>query len=47
MRGLRAKQSESQSMNDLGDKLREITGEKMDHYLSIDFAGFSKFIDLL
>lgn len=34
-------------MGDLGDKLREITGEKMDHYLSIDFDGFTKFIDLL
>lgn len=47
MRGLHAKESEAQSMNDLGDKLREITGEKMDHYINIDFDGFTKFVDLL
>ncbi|MFA6090623.1 MAG: LCP family protein [Candidatus Gracilibacteria bacterium] len=47
MRGLRAKESQTQAMTDLGDKLREITGEKMDHYLNIDFDGFTKFIDLL
>ncbi|NCP77168.1 hypothetical protein GW830_03500 [bacterium] len=34
-------------MNRLGDKLYEITGEKIDHYLNIDFDGFSKFVDLL
>lgn len=34
-------------MGDLGDKLREITGEKMDHYINIDFDGFTKFVDLL
>lgn len=47
MRGLRAKESQTQAMMDLGDKLREITGEKIDHYLNIDFDGFVKFIDLL
>lgn len=47
MRGIRAKESPAQAMEDLGEKLREITGEKMDHYLSIDFAGFTKFVDLL
>lgn len=47
MRGLRAKESQAQAMGDLGDKLREITGEKMDHYLNVDFDGFTKFIDLL
>lgn len=47
MRGIRAKESPNQAMGDLGDKLHEITGEKMDHYLSIDFDGFTKFIDLL
>ncbi len=46
-RGLRAKQSSTQSMKDLGDKMREITGEKMDYYLSIDFDWFTKFVDLL
>ena len=30
-------------MKDLGEKLREITGEKMDHYINIDFDGFTKF----
>jgi anionic cell wall polymer biosynthesis LytR-Cps2A-Psr (LCP) family protein len=47
MRGLHAKESQSQAMEDLGNKIREITGEKMDHYLNIDFDGFTKFIDLL
>lgn len=47
MRGLHAKESPTQAMTDLGDKLREITGEKMDHYLNIDFDGFTKFVDLL
>jgi len=47
MRWLSSKQTVAQSMNDLGDKMREITGEKMDHYLNIDFDGFIKFIDLL
>lgn len=47
MRGLRSKESQTQAMTDLADKLREITGEKMDHYLNIDFDGFTKFIDLL
>ncbi len=46
-RGIHAKQSPAQAMNDLGDKLREITGEKMDHYINIDFDGFTKFVDLL
>jgi LCP family protein required for cell wall assembly len=47
MRSILAKESSDQAMNKLGDKLREITGEKMDHYISIDFDGFTKFIDLL
>ena len=47
MRWLHAKESQGQAMKDLGDKLREITGEKMDHYLNIDFDGFTKFVDLL
>ncbi|EKD30333.1 MAG: putative transcription regulator, partial [uncultured bacterium (gcode 4)] len=47
MQGLYAKESPAQAMEDLGEKLREITGEKMDHYLSIDFDGFTKFVDLL
>lgn len=47
MRSIHAKKSPAQAMADLGDKLREITGEKMDHYLSIDFDGFTKFVDLL
>jgi anionic cell wall polymer biosynthesis LytR-Cps2A-Psr (LCP) family protein len=47
MRGLHEKESQSQAMEDLGNKIREITGEKMDHYLNIDFDGFTKFIDLL
>lgn len=34
-------------MGDLSDKIQEITGEKMDHYLNIDFDGFTKFVDLL
>lgn len=47
MRSILAKESPAQAMGRLGDKLREITWEKMDHYLSIDFSGFTKFIDLL
>jgi len=47
MRGLSAKKSPSEAMADLGGKLREITGEKTDYYLNIDFNGFTKFIDLL
>lgn len=47
MRGIQAKESPTQAMEDLGTKLREITGERMDHYISIDFDGFVKFIDLL
>lgn len=46
-RGIHAKESTSQAMNDLADKVREITGEKMDHYINIDFDGFTKFVDLL
>lgn len=47
MRSVLKKESSEQAMGKLGDKLREITGEKMDHYISIDFDGFTKFIDLL
>lgn len=47
MRGVQAKESDSQAMTALGGKLQEITGEKMDHYLNIDFTGFTKFVDLL
>lgn len=47
MRSILVKESSEQAMGKLGDKLREITGEKMDHYINIDFDGFTKFIDLL
>lgn len=47
MRSLNDKKTIAESMGDLGEKLREITGEKVDHYLSIDFDGFIKFINLL
>jgi LCP family protein required for cell wall assembly len=31
----------------LEDKVTEITGEEINHFLVVDFAGFTKFIDLL
>lgn len=35
------------AMRTLADKVREITGERVDRYLNVDFAGFSDFIDVL
>ena len=34
-------------MAELGKKVTEITGEPVDKYLNIDFAGFKKFVDIL
>ena len=34
-------------MRMLEDKVTEITGESVDHFLVVDFAGFTKFVDLL
>ena len=34
-------------MREFQDKIREITGEQIDHYMNIDFDGFVKFVDLL
>ncbi|EKE29896.1 MAG: putative transcription regulator [uncultured bacterium (gcode 4)] len=39
--------SESQAMKDLKDKVEQITGEKADYFLNIDFNWFIKFVDLL
>lgn len=39
--------SESKAMSYLEDKIEEITWEKTDYFLNIDFAWFTKFVDLL
>lgn len=36
-----------EAMQALEDKVTEITGEPIDRYLNIDFAGFKKFVDVL
>lgn len=38
---------EKKAMSYLEDKISEITWEKIDYYVSIDFNGFVKFVDLL
>jgi anionic cell wall polymer biosynthesis LytR-Cps2A-Psr (LCP) family protein len=35
------------AMQALSEKVTEITGEPVDAYLRIDFAGFSKFVNAL
>lgn len=39
--------SESKAMTYLEEKVEEITWEKSDYYINIDFAWFTKFVDLL
>jgi LCP family protein required for cell wall assembly len=39
--------SEAKAMSYLEDKVEEITWEKTDYFLNIDFSGFVKFVDLL
>lgn len=34
-------------MKKLSDKVTEITGEKIDHYIDVDFSWFTKVIDAL
>lgn len=46
-RSLKATGTPTLAMQEFGEKIREITGEKVDHYLNVDFDGFVKFIDLL
>lgn len=47
LRGKQATKSEADGMKDLEDKIREMTGEKTDYYVNLDFDGFVKFVDLL
>ena len=40
-------QDESQAMKKLEEKITEITNEKIDHYINIDFNGFIKLVDAI
>jgi LCP family protein required for cell wall assembly len=46
-RALFKKLSPEESMQVLADKVEEITGEHIDRFLNIDFAGFTDFVDTL
>jgi LCP family protein required for cell wall assembly len=39
--------AESRAMKDLEDKIEQVTWEKTDYFLNLDFAWFVKFVDLL
>jgi LCP family protein required for cell wall assembly len=45
-RGIKA-YGQARGIKMLQDKVSEITGEAIDHFLVVDFAGFTKFVDLL
>jgi polyisoprenyl-teichoic acid--peptidoglycan teichoic acid transferase len=46
-RALFKKISPEDSMQILADKVQEITGERIDRFFNIDFAGFTDFVDTL
>ena len=46
-RALFKKMSPAESMKILADKVTEITGEPIDRFLQVDFAGFTEFVDTL
>ncbi|MDD3793658.1 MAG: LCP family protein [Candidatus Gracilibacteria bacterium] len=46
-RYMHQKQSDSYGMEMLEKKISEITGEKIDHYINIDFNGFKEIIDTI
>lgn len=46
-RSIYRKMTPAESMNILAEKVTEITGEPVDRFLQVDFAGFTEFVDTL